>query len=290
MRQFTGCPQQTKVRWDPQVFSFWEDISLFKIAKEYDLFRWPEGCIGGFRSGVMNPDTRILVFPYCRPPSRSVSAIRNHWKDAVRESVKSDLLLRCGRLFTPRKDLPEFTPFLRDQVAITCAELVVNAVLHGRTSAFVGLQRSRTGITVVVCDSGRGFLASINERLMQSGVMQLRSNLQALALGSLLNLRQMGLRGAIDSVVRHKGYVFMSSFKAEIRWSLSLWDHVVSLTPCDEDALVNKGDVSAALGEPSRGRPSEDDLNRGYCRTWEFELRGSRIAFEIPFSKFASSW
>lgn len=47
MRQMTSAPQTTLVTWNPRVFAFWDDISLFRLSSEFDLLRWPDALLAG---------------------------------------------------------------------------------------------------------------------------------------------------------------------------------------------------------------------------------------------------
>lgn len=284
LRQFTGNAQLARVIWNPEVFAFWDDISLFQISQQYDLLKWPEGIIGGYSPGQTNPNTELLAVPYVNVPDRDVDLeYWKAWKDSVRQKFKDDLLLRCGRLFHQNHRRSEFPQELRDNIAVACAELVVNSLLWGRSTAFVGLQRSGKGITVAVCDSGVGFITSMQE---QSKLRSLRSkdHAEALAIGAVINRREYGLRRVINTVIKNGGWVIMSSFDAEIHWKDSFWEKAKMGAGRVEDTSLNRNGLMNAMGSPLRGKPTFDDRENGYCRVWDYGLRGTRITFEIPLS------
>jgi hypothetical protein len=285
LRQFTDHAQPTRVAWNPEIFAFWDDISLFRISKQYDILKWPEGILDGYSIGQTNPNTELLVVPYENVPDRTVDIeYWKRWKDSVRQKFKDDLLLRCGRLFNRSRSTTEFPQELQDSVAVACAELVVNSLLWGQSTAFVGLQRSGTGITVAVCDSGVGFITSMYG---QSKLRNVRSkeHVEALAIGAVINRREYGLRRVINTVIKNGGRVVMSSFDAEIHWKSSLWDRAKAGAGMIEDSSIDLDGLMTSIGSPVRSKPSLDDYANGYCRIWDYGLRGTRITFEIPLSR-----
>jgi hypothetical protein len=284
LRQFTDHAQPARVVWNPEIFAFWDDISLFRISQQYDLLKWPEGIIGGYSPGQTNPNTELLVVPYENVPDRTVNIdYWKTWKDSVRQKFKEDLLLRCGRLFQPSRRSGDFPQELLDNVAVACAELVVNSLLWGRSTAFVGLQRSGKGITVAVCDSGVGFITSIRGQ-SKLRAMNSKDHAEALAIGAVVNRREYGLRRVINTVIKNGGWVIMSSFDTEIHWKDSLWERAkAGAGRIEESALDLKG-LMNAIGSPVRGKPTLDDRESGYCKAWDYGLRGTRITFEIPLS------
>lgn len=284
LRQFTLDPPVVRMNWNPQVFSFLEDISLFRLASEHDIFRWPHAISEGAWFGDTNPSTELLMFEYDEPLPDRLTDIQDwkDWKDSIRQRFKDILLLRCGRLFQATTKLLDFPEKLKDQVAITSAELVVNSILWGRTTAFVGLQRTRTGITVAVCDTGSGFLASLYDQQTTKPVVKPKSNLEALIVGSLINGREYGLRRVISTVIKNGGRVLMSSFDAELHWKQPLWDLAQRLTVRTDETPIDLQYLLKAIARPIVGSPTLADKDNGFCRVWQHGLRGARIAFEIP--------
>lgn len=284
VRQFTDHAQPIRVVWNPQVFAFWEDITFFQIAKQYDLFRWQEGILGGYSSGDTNPNTELLVIPFENVPDRSVDLEQwKMWKDSVRQKFKDELILRCGRLFQPSRRSGEFPQKLRDHIAVACAELVVNSLLWGRSSAFVGLQRSGSGITVSVCDSGVGFISSLHGQPTKFKTLRSGNHVEALAIGAVVNKREYGLRRVISTVIEHGGWVSMSSFDTDIIWKERLWERAKAGAGTAEESSLNLRTLMSAIGTPVSSKPTHDEREDGYYRIWDHGLRGTRIAFEIRF-------
>jgi hypothetical protein len=283
MRQFTGHRQAARLVWNEGVLSFWYDIGVFRTSDEFDLFDWqPHGVIGGFTPWKTNPNTKVLAFSYAAPPDSVSQGELESWKNLLRVDLAGKLLLRCGRLFETQRDDLAFPANLVDQVTNTTAELVVNTSLHGRTVAFVGLQRSRVGVTVAVCDCGDGFLASILRQRRRSILLTERTHIAAVFAGSLVNLKSMGLRRAIDEVVSNSGWIRISSGDADVRWKLPLWERATEFADLASQAKVTIPPVSDVLGSPVMGKADPERYREGGYRIWKHGFRGSRISFEIP--------
>jgi len=62
IREALGRPMELIFIWEPKIFSFLTDIGFFEVAKKLDIFYWDERIVGGFKSGVTNPNTKIIYF------------------------------------------------------------------------------------------------------------------------------------------------------------------------------------------------------------------------------------
>jgi len=282
LRQFTNQPPIARVTWNPRVFSFWEDIALFKIVEKLDLLTWPAELMGGFTSGVTNPNTRLLFFPRSHSPGPEDLERWKQWKDDTRQEVKEVILERCSALFDSSRKTRRLSHALTEQITIACAELVVNALLWGESAAFVGLQYTPMGMTVSVCDAGRGFLSSMNGK---PGGPSVSRQEEAIAVASILNYRGFGLRRVIDTVVANGGRVVMWSNAAELLWKKPLWDDIGSWLLTQSPTQISVRDFMARIGSTLHKIPSSDDRQRGYLRVWHEGVRGSRISFEIPMER-----
>jgi hypothetical protein len=280
MREFTGHAQKTKCRWDPEVFGFWDDVALFRISARYGILDWQEGMLGGYQRGATNPHTKIIVFDYEEAPSATNVDEWRDWKDDKREEILADLFRHCGKILQSDFETAGFSDRARDAVVLTAAELALNSILHGRATSFVGIQRTRRGITVSVCDCGIGFARTVGRKVGKK-----LTDIQALFLGSLVNSRELGLRRAIDTLIEHRGYVLMSSCGADLRWETTLWSRAKKwLQSCGTSATeLPVPDIREVLGEPSRDF-YESKRDGGYWLS-EIGVRGSRISFELPFSR-----
>jgi len=260
------------------VFGFWDDVAFFNISDRYQLLDWPDGMLGGYKRGATNPNTKILVFDYEEAPSASDINNWRTWKDKKREEILHILLDRCGKILRHDFEHAGFSDRARDAVVLTTAELALNSILHGQATAFAGIQRTKHGITVSVCDCGLGFARTVRRK-----VATRITDIQALVLGSLLNSRELGLRRAIDTLLQHGGYVSMSSSVADLRWESALWTKAknwLQSTPFSSEEMPTP-DVIEALGPPSRD--FWESKNKGGYWVNEFGVRGSRISFELPF-------
>lgn len=286
LRAFVKTRPPVLVTWNPQVFGFLDDISFFRISNTLGIFEWPEQIVGGYDSGKTNPNTQLLVFPFDQvavPRPQDADQCKA-WKARVRPEINGDILLRCGHIFKSSRTV-DIAYEVIEQIAMTCTELILNCLLWGRAPAFVGLQRTSPGITVAVCDSGSGFrntLALTQARPLTNPPID---HLQAVVLGSLINVNEYGLRRAIHSVLSEEGWVAISSFDAEIVWRPRLWSRVK-----DEDIWTGSSfDVQRVMPlvpAPAR-KISREQRDEGFVRKLDLGLRGTRIAFEIPIKQSA---
>jgi hypothetical protein len=112
------------------------------------------------------------------------------------------------------------------------------------------------------------------------------SDIEAIFIGSVENTREMGLRRAIDAVVRMNGHVIITSNNAYIRWEHNLWERA---TESMNRFLENPHEFSTIhniLGPPVTGSLSDEKKHLGYHRIWPEGLRGTRITFEIDFKEY----
>ncbi|MDQ3099862.1 MAG: hypothetical protein M3R08_00625 [Bacteroidota bacterium] len=282
LRTFYGHPIPTLINWNPAIQSFWADVDFLKIVQQLSLLEINQGLLGGYKSGQTNKQTRILYFNEIPSPS-DLSTKENMyaWKDACRQSVKErlsyflfDLLRNIGIPLAKARNLEMV-------LGITTAELIVNALLHGRDLAFVGIQRSSRGVTVSVCDSGRGFLKSMRDNyLNQMPQSNEATHANAIAIASLMKREEIGLYRAISDVLGNYGWVVMSSFDCEIRWEPEFWLKVASRF--DENRPFDHLVGLKLLGQPQDSRYGVKESYRGYYKQFKDSLVGTRVTFEIP--------
>ncbi len=286
LRPFSGTSAQVRLNWNPNVFGFFHDIGFFRLATERDLFDLPDELMGGYAVGKTNPNTQLLFFENRINSDITARYDLPELKDAVRQEVKEALLMMCGALFRSSRHSATLPVELRDQIAVTSAELVVNAQLWGNSNAYAGLQRSPRGITVCVCDSGVGFYSSLYRNTPKKPPnTQLNGHLDSLLLGCVLNNEDFGLRRAIDMVTRFNGWVSTSSYSAEILWQSTLWKEWLAVygACCYTDQGIEQASRDF-LNRYRIRRGEYDSASHGYCKQWDTPLRGSRISFEIPLN------
>lgn len=277
IRDFIGQPIKILIHWQPDFQGFLSDIGFVHIATEFDLYDW-QGILGGYKTGNTNPKTKI--FYYSNLPNIDKTNINQvvEWKDTKRQEIKHSIIFRLSNLFESKYFQNVWSKNLETVLTITAAELVVNSLLHGNDIAFIGVQRSRTGITTAICDSGIGFPKSMLINSKETSKLKGLTHFQALVLASLQSRNKIGLFRAIDDVIDSDGYVLMSSFNTEIRWEKEYWNLAKSLD--NKFKIIENEEL---LGKPLSGYTDIQDIFSGYYRVFESNLIGSRITFEIPF-------
>lgn len=277
VRQFTNESQPIKIDWHPKTFSFLEDINFFQVANEYDLFDWPYE-IGGYDDGLINPNTKILAYDkLSSKPNLSIPDEVSEWKKSHRETYRRNIIDRCEALFLDNdhfnnKNLPLI-------ISRTCAEMATNSLLWGESAAFLGLQRSRNMIFISVSDIGLGFKNSFiskNEHIEFLSKTTIDKDIASLAIGSVINKNEFGIKRAITTVIELGGNITISSGKGEIHWGKTLW--LSYLENIEKESLY---DAIESLPE-NINKSDSDAKNHGFCRKWSASIRGTRVSFWIP--------
>jgi hypothetical protein len=276
IRDFIGQPIEVISLWQPEFQGFLSDIGFVQISQELDLFDW-KGMLGGFPSGKTNPHTKIFYY------SNLPLDFDDHdkivlWKDKKRQEIKHSMLIRLNTVFDSKMLNERWSKNLESVLTITAAELIVNSLLHGRDTAFVGVQRSPKRITTTICDAGFGFPRSMRQNHEWLKEKKLLKHNEALLIASLLSKNKIGLYRAVDDVILTGGYVIISSFDSEIRWERKMWEKA-------KDALEDKGLSKVKLqdiGDPIEGYVDTGRIYQGYYKMYPTFLVGSRITFEIP--------
>ncbi len=283
LREYSGRAQRARVKYDPKVLQFLDDIDFIALVEDLDLFEWePANSIGGYNRGVTNPDTKILAFSVAdEAPPRTDETAWIKWKDGIRDRLRNQMLLHCGPLFHEARGAVPFASDLPNVVANTCAELVLNASLWGPSDSFVGLQRTRDRISAAVCDTGKGYLASaIDKRVERKHEIEnLYDDVHAIIYSSLTNRQEFGLRRAITSVVERQGWVSMSSVGGIVKWKSASWRRAVAAFD-DDSTIVPSAD--SLFPKRTELQPLSEDTLTGYARQLKPGLRGVRVSFEIP--------
>lgn len=279
IRDFIGKPIEIKVLWHPDFQGFLSDIDFLKISIEFDLYDW-KGMLGGFKKNATSPNTRI--FYYSDIPSFDYTDIDRviAWKDLKREEMKRSISFRLKPIFDNNYFKDEWNKELEAMFSTTISELVVNSLIHGRSIAFVGVQRTRKGITTCICDSGIGFLNSIKKYKPELTEDLYNSSLKAILYSSFHSKNKIGLYRAISDVIKSKGNINISSFDSEILWKEELWSVIDKYDHLEEilKVEVEKSDFFINTFV------DREKINRGYFKKYDHFLMGSRITFEIPFS------
>ena len=277
IRDFIGQPIKILIHWQPEFQGFLSDIGFVNIAKDFDLYDW-QGMLGGYKTGTTNPKTKIFYYDNIPNLDRNEQEEVIRWKDSSRQEIKHSIIFRISNLFNSKYFYEEWSKNLESVLTITTAELVVNSLLHGNDVAFVGVQRSKKGITTAICDSGIGFPKSLLSNSKFNPSFANLNHYQALVIASLQSKNKIGLFRAIDDIIESQGYVIMSSFNTEIRWEYELWNQAKLI---ENKSVILQNE--AVLGNPLSGYGDLNRVQRGYYKYFENSLVGTRITFEIPF-------
>jgi len=279
IRDFVGKPIEIKVQWHPEFQGFLSDIAFLKISKEFDLYDW-KGMLGGFSSNKTSPNTRIFYYSDIPTFNYTDTNCIIDWKDIKREELKRSISFRLKPIFDNTYFINQWNKELEAIFTTTISELVVNSLIHGRSIAFVGVQRTRKGITTCICDSGIGFLNSLKKYKPELIDYLDNSNLKSILYSSFHSKNKIGLYRAISDVIKSEGYINISSFDSEILWKSKNWEYVDNNQTL-EDVLklrLEKSDYYI------NGFVDIEKLDNGYFKKYDHFLMGSRITFEIPFS------
>ena len=287
IREVTGKPIGLIFNWEPNIFAFLTDIGFFSISKKLDIFYWDERIVGGFKSGVTNPNTKIVYFSD-QQSMRISDELEGQdlifYKSKLKQKIIPNFVLRCSEI------LSDFSPSLKNTVTNSAIELIVNALVHGQDYAVVGLQRSSQRITVCVSDSGVGFRKSIGKALGDS--FSKINHSQALLIGSLMQKKEHGLRLAIEEVLNFEnvmwsgdllvndGWVILSSYDAEVRWQKTNWAKAKEQFDLYRPEYIFPA-TENFLGDPIVKIDPESSAV-GYWKNHQNTLVGTRVTFEIP--------
>jgi len=279
IRDFIGKPIEVKVLWHPDFQGFLSDIDFLKIANEFDLYDW-KGMLGGFHNNKTSPNTRI--FFYSDIPNFFYTDTDSiiEWKDLKRQEIKRSISFRLKPIFDNNYFIENWNKELEAIFSTTISELVVNSLIHGRSIAFVGVQRTRKGITTCICDSGIGFLNSLKRYRPELSERLGGTTLKALLYSSFHSKNKIGLYRAISDVIASDGHINISSFDSEILWKKEIWEEIDKYDSLDQ--ILNIDVEKSAFFNDSY--VDSNTLNKGYFKKYDHFLMGSRITFEIPFN------
>jgi len=278
VRHFIGYSQPVFIDWNPRILSFLYDIDFFKVANSHDLFEWPYE-IGGFDTGKINPNTKLLSYNQLSElPNIKDNIQLSNWKRLHRESYRHDIINKCESLFI-QKDEHTLGPNLALVMSRTCAEIAINSLLWGQSAAFLGIQRSNRRITISISDIGVGLKSSlISKNLYINSLNNEQSDIIAIALCSVINENDFGLKRAISTVINLGGSISIASNSGEILWCNSLWSEVVNCFDGNNaESLISQLPKSIYKAMPI-------DREKGYVRKWSNSIRGTRISFSIPIN------
>jgi hypothetical protein len=285
LRLFSSKPQHLIFQWKPALFTFLDDIGFFKIGREANLFTYDIHVVGGYSRRLTNPNTKLHFFQIEPCPGYEPDNELRAWKAIKRYEYKIRLETAAAGLFRERHGQYPFTRQLRETVFVTTAELIVNSLLHGSSPAFVGMQRSTIGISVSVCDAGHGLLNSLKAQHLDKMIdVPNRNAINSILLASTVNLKEHGLKMAIDEIIRNGGWVRVATDNAEIRWAAPNWLPI--RREFEQSHWIQTAQTTFDLDSlgPSNSKSWTTETKKFGWRIYSSPIRGTRIAFEIPIT------
>lgn len=286
LRQFTWTrPLAYAPSLDAQ--RFLHGIGFLNLVRENDLFEFREGAIGSYGLPKFHPATQVFCIrriPETLPDSTDHERLGD-WKDQCREEFREQMLYghNCYRLFIPGELPHPLDADIVNAILNSCAEFATNAVLWGRADAFVAIQVGSRAFTASVCDAGDGLLGSLCEKKADRLSRKPIDDHEAAFFASVFNRRAMGLFHTITGVLKRGGSVAISSGIAEVHWRPALWRRVRLSLEADREVVFSPDSPRKLLGDVVHGRVEADQYSEGIRREWKPGLRGTRIAFRLPF-------
>ena len=89
LRDYTDHAMEVDISWNPALFGFLDDIGVFRLAQQRDIFEIPQEMLGGYEMGATNPHTKIICFDNSEvPTAEAIGQSLTEWKDDIRTKVK----------------------------------------------------------------------------------------------------------------------------------------------------------------------------------------------------------
>lgn len=279
-----GYAPMAKLKHDAIILGFLYDTKFKELADLFDVFNWESLMFENVNKESINPDTKIDFFneiPYF-PYNTPLESIEE-WKNEKRVEIKHSLKNRFSSIFDLNYLPAAWTNDLETTLLRVTSELIVNGLLHGEDTTFIGMQRTSYGITISICDSGNGLIRSLKKWysfLSRESI----SYVQAIVISSFINKNRAGLFLGIEEVIKLNGWVTISSNRCEVRWEESLW----------ENAKANIANINLIEGLPNlqfmqnfqvTGIIPKEFLQYGYYKYYPYDIPGVKISFHIPFSR-----
>ena len=137
--------------------------NFLKIARNYGLFIFDDNIEGGlllsdYKSSINN----IFVYePFLKSDGRTDE---EKTKERIYNQLQRTLKVFLADFITVYQDADFDYASLRKKLFSFCYEMIENAILHGNSFCFLGLQYYSTHrIKIAISDCGRGFMNSIND-------------------------------------------------------------------------------------------------------------------------------
>jgi len=271
-------PIPVKLLWNPYIIKFLKYIDFFSEAAKNDSLVWDENIIGGFREDSFNPYTKIKSFHF-EIPEFSYQDIDkvNDLKTALTDSVYPQVLLMIKSIF-PGFALDDNTIFgFIEKISRVSTELIVNSILHGKSTPYFAVQRAAKRISICISDAGIGFLASLKKTNQEISRLNISRNVEGIAFASLLRSKPIGLTDAIDAVIANDGWISISSIDCEVSWTSHNWESAKNYK-----REINSFRIENIIPQKLSGYVSKEIFEVGFYRIFPYSFWGSHISFEVP--------
>lgn len=272
---------------DLSIFEFLKNTNLYLVSKRDEIINWDEYEEDedvGMLVLMHNINCKIISFSDLvtvdnDPSASGVIKSKNYLMDVLSQRILSEFAPIVSTAYADDRKL------IVRLLSNTITEFVINALVHGKSGAYLGIQVSRGGISVCVSDSGIGILSSLKTNYNSKWVLNvgLSEDIDAIVNVSLKHNVAIGMRDAIGDVAEASGYTVVSSGNALVVWGKENWER--ALGSFDHTRYRNElqGYKSILSSPLEKYYTSEELIEKGGYKVFQYSLPGTRIYFEIPF-------
>jgi hypothetical protein len=273
---------------DPSILQFFKDTNFYLVSKTDEIINWDlyETVDEDILLQVRNINCKIISFSDLMKLKANTSNINVATK--TKNYLQDVLPGRILREYTSILMMSEYDErkLVIGLLSKTISEYVINAIIHGKSSSYLGVQLSRAGISVCISDSGIGVLNSLkqNYNAEWANRININSDIDAILNASLKQNIDIGLRDTIHTIIEKEGFTVISSGNAEIIWGQRLWQHALNFFDHINYQNTLQKHENILTYKLNDRNTKEDLINQGGYRIFDYNLQGTRIFFEIPFT------
>lgn len=273
---------------DLSIFEFLKNTNFYVISKMDDVINWEEYENEDEAHMLVlmhNINCKIISFSdlviYGQKASSAWAVIesKNYLTDVLSQRILSEFAPIVSTAFADDRKL------IVRLLSNTITEFVINALVHGKGGAYLGIQVSRAGISVCISDSGIGILSSLKTNYNSKWALKvgLDDDINAIVNVSLKQNIAIGMRDVISDVADAGGYTVVSSGNALVVWGKVNWEQALERFDHTKYQTTLQ-DYRNILSSPlEKYYTSEDLIEKGGYKIFQYCLPGTRIYFEIPF-------
>ncbi|RLD36496.1 MAG: hypothetical protein DRI74_08965 [Bacteroidetes bacterium] len=290
-----GYPVPLILDWNPYILKFLERIDFFKTISDFNIFWYDDRFLGGYGPYEFNPNTKIFGYSKLTANIEYNSDLLDESKERLRRYFEDDLGGKISNLFSIKdsKIISDLDELIRT-LSIVSAELIVNSLIHGKSSTFVGLQRSPRRISISICDSGLGFENTLPFSHPWINNLKLSGNSQYIGYACFIKESGFGIKQAIEKILNIHGRIHISSNTNELVLKPRFWSNIKERFAKNK-ANNFKQDSLRIISNEFPSVPSQYRTT-GYCRYFKslysqpnepekrINVEGTRISFEIPIN------